>query len=254
MGSLKKRLNMNVSEKFNLRWNDFENNVTESFATLREEADFFDVTLVTEDLVHLFAHKVVLSSCSSVFKQLIKSSNHPHPVLFLRGVKSKALEYTLDFIYSGHVEIFQNHLNDFLELGQDLKLKGIINDIMDEKKDDDRKIIESANENNSEPVFEKILKPFEHDTTEFSVVGNMDNKDDDFETTINGMIEKVGTMWYCKVCGKEYIPRNKTSLKCHVESNHVTGFKHPCKICQKIFSTARSLSQHNLRIHRTASN
>ena len=143
---------MDVSEKFTLKWNDFENNVTESFATLREEADFFDVTLVTEDLVHLFGRKVVLSSCSSIFKQLIKSSNHPHPVLFLRGVKSKALEYVLDFIYSGHVEIFQDHLNDFLELGQDLKLKGVFNEnFVDDKLENDQKIFTSTYENISFP-------------------------------------------------------------------------------------------------------
>merc|ERR1719233_2073560 len=132
---------MDVSEKFTLKWNDFENNATESLATLREEADFLDVTLVSEDLVQLFAHKVVLSSCSSVFKKMIKSSNHPHPVLFLRGVQSKTLGYILDFIYSGHVEIFQDHLNDFLELGQDLKLKGIINEeLMDKKNDNDQNV------------------------------------------------------------------------------------------------------------------
>ena len=78
---------MNESDIFTLRWNDFANNVSESFATLREEEDFFDVTLVSEDLlVQLSVHKVVLSTCSPVLKQLIKSSSHPHPVFFLRGV------------------------------------------------------------------------------------------------------------------------------------------------------------------------
>ena len=244
---------MSVSEKFTLRWNDFDNNVTESFATLREEADFFDVTLVTEDLVQLFAHKVVLSSCSSVFKQLIKSSNHPYPSLFLRGVKSKALEYILDFIYSGQVEIFQNHLNDFLELGQDLKLKGIINEsFVDGKKDTEQNIIKSADENASGPITENVLTTLKNEAADYSLAyNNTDyNEDEDFESTINGMIEKVGTMWHCKVCGKEYIPKNKSSLKHHVETKHVTGFTHTCKICQKKLSTKASLQKHMLLYHK----
>ena len=65
---------MTDSEKLNLRWDDFASIVSESFATLREEEDFFDVTLVSEDLIQLSAHKVVLSSCSPVFKALIKPS------------------------------------------------------------------------------------------------------------------------------------------------------------------------------------
>ena len=246
---------MSVSEKFTLRWNDFENNVTESFATLREEADFFDVTLVTEDLVQLFAHKVVLSSCSSVFKQLLKSSSHPHPVLFLRGVRSKALEYILDFIYSGKIDIFQDHLNDFLELGQDLKLKGVSTEnLVDEKQDNDQNMLTPMDANISNQMFEKVSKSSEKDATEYSVDYYTDYKDDDFEATINGMIEKVGLMWYCKVCGKEYISKNKSSLKDHVESNHVTGFTHTCKICQKIFSIKRSLTKHNLKFHKMSSN
>ena len=244
---------MNESDIFTLRWNDFANNVSESFATLRKEEDFFDVTLVSEDLIQLSAHKVVLSNCSPVFKALIKSNSHPHPVLFLRGVGIRGLEYVLDFIYSGQVEIFQNHLNDFLELGQDLKLKGIINEsFVDGKKDTEQNIIKSADENTSGPITENVLTTFKNEAADYSLAYNTDynDKDEDFESTINGMIEKVGTMWHCKVCGKEYIPKNKSSLKHHVETKHVTGFTHTCVICQKILSTKASLQNHKVVYHK----
>merc|ERR1712179_474461 len=111
-----------------LRWNNFESNVTESFLTLREEEDFFDVTLVCDDLQQLSAHKVVLSSCSPVFKQLLRATKHPSPMLFMRGVKHRELQYVVDFIYSGEISIDQEHLVDFLGIAEDLKLKGIIRD------------------------------------------------------------------------------------------------------------------------------
>ena len=46
------------SEKFCLSWTDFESNISVAFRELREEKDFFDVTLVcNED--QLQAHKVL---------------------------------------------------------------------------------------------------------------------------------------------------------------------------------------------------
>ena len=62
-------LNEGIMEKFSLKWNDFEPNVTRSFKKLRHEEDFSDVTLVGDDFKPISAHKVVLSSCSAYFKK-----------------------------------------------------------------------------------------------------------------------------------------------------------------------------------------
>ena len=40
-------------DKFCLKWNDFETNVSKSFNILRKEEEFFDVTLVSDDEQHL---------------------------------------------------------------------------------------------------------------------------------------------------------------------------------------------------------
>ena len=45
------------SEKFCLRWNDFETNISSAFRDLRGDKDFFDVTLACDDN-QLKAHKV----------------------------------------------------------------------------------------------------------------------------------------------------------------------------------------------------
>ena len=45
------------SEKFCLRWNDFESNISSAFRELREDKDFFDVTLACDD-DQIQAHKV----------------------------------------------------------------------------------------------------------------------------------------------------------------------------------------------------
>ena len=48
---------MGATEKFCLRWNDFETNISVAFRELREEKDFFDVTLACDDS-QIQAHKV----------------------------------------------------------------------------------------------------------------------------------------------------------------------------------------------------
>ena len=53
---------MQTSEKFCLRWNDFQENVNTAFSDLRKDCDFTDVTLASEDGQQIEAHKVILSA------------------------------------------------------------------------------------------------------------------------------------------------------------------------------------------------
>ena len=59
-------------EKFSLKWTDFEANASKAFRKLRREEDFFDVTLVSDDEHHISAHKLVLSSSSDFFKNILR--------------------------------------------------------------------------------------------------------------------------------------------------------------------------------------
>jgi hypothetical protein len=77
---------MGSSEKFCLRWNDFESNISVAFRELREDKDVFDVTLACDD-DQIQAHKVILSACSPFFRSILKGNRHEHPLLYLKGVK-----------------------------------------------------------------------------------------------------------------------------------------------------------------------
>ena len=57
-----------MSEKFSLRWNDYHSNWSKSLIELRKDTDLADVTLVTDDKVKISAHKILLSSCTNIFK------------------------------------------------------------------------------------------------------------------------------------------------------------------------------------------
>jgi len=113
-----------ASEKFCLRWNDFESNISVAFRELREEKDFFDVTLACDDS-QVQAHKVILSACSPFFRNILRRNPHQHPLLYLKGVKYKELLSVLDFMYQGEVNVAQEELNSFLAVAEDLRVKGL---------------------------------------------------------------------------------------------------------------------------------
>jgi hypothetical protein len=112
------------SEKFCLRWNDFENNISCAFRELRDDKDFFDVTLACDD-EQIQAHKVIISACSPFFRNILRRNPHQHPLLYLKGVKYTDLQSVLNFMYHGEVNVAQEELNSFLAVAENLKVKGL---------------------------------------------------------------------------------------------------------------------------------
>jgi len=112
------------SEKFCLKWNDFESNISSAFKDIRDEKEFFDITIACED-DQLQAHKVILSACSPFFKNVLRRNQHQHPLLYLKGVSFKDMEAVLNFMYHGEVNVAQDDLNSFLQVAEDLRVKGL---------------------------------------------------------------------------------------------------------------------------------
>jgi len=113
-----------ASEKFCLRWNDFESNISTAFRELRDDKDFFDVTLACDD-EQIQAHKVILSACSPFFRGVLRRNPHAHPLLYLKGVKFTDLQSVLNFMYHGEVNVAQEELNSFLAVAEELRVKGL---------------------------------------------------------------------------------------------------------------------------------
>ena len=112
------------NEKFCLRWNDFERNISKSFKELRDDKDFFDVTLACDE-EQIKAHKIILASCSPFFRNVLRRNPHEQPLLYLKGVKYADLVSVLNFMYHGEVNIAQEDLNAFLAVAEDLCVKGL---------------------------------------------------------------------------------------------------------------------------------
>jgi len=115
---------MGSAEKFCLRWNDFEANVSAAFREIREEKDFFDCTLSC-GARQIQAHKLILSACSPFFRTVLRQNPHQHPLLYLKGVNYDDLIGVLNFMYHGEVNVAQDDLNSFLSVAEELQVKGL---------------------------------------------------------------------------------------------------------------------------------
>ena len=124
-----------MSEKLCLQWNDFQENIKSAFGNLREDNDFTDVTLACEDGQQVEAHKVILAASSPFFQKLLGRNQHPHPLIYMRGMKSEDLLAIVDFLYRGEANVFQENLDSFLAIAEELQLKGLMGKT-DEKVED----------------------------------------------------------------------------------------------------------------------
>jgi len=115
---------MTLNEEYHLHWKEFETNIHQAFRELREEKELFDVSLVCDDS-QISAHKVILSACSPFFRRVLGQNPHPHPLIFIKGVKFKDLQNVIHFMYMGEVSLAQDELKYFLQVAQELKIKGI---------------------------------------------------------------------------------------------------------------------------------
>ena len=116
---------MQNSEKLCLQWNDFQTNLKSAFQGFRNDQDFADVTLVCEDGIHIETHKVILASSSPFFMEILKKNKHPHPMIYMRGLKAEALVAMVDFLYYGEANVNQESLEIFLGLAEELRLRGL---------------------------------------------------------------------------------------------------------------------------------
>jgi len=141
---------MTSSEKFCLRWNDFESNISIAFREIREEKDFFDCTLSCGSR-QIQAHKLILSACSPFFRSILRQNPHQHPLLYLKGVEFTDLQAVLNFMYHGEVNVAQEELNSFLAVAEDLKVKGLTQNNSNESR--------STSKPKSEPISSSIPRP-----------------------------------------------------------------------------------------------
>ena len=252
-----------MSEKFSLKWNDFDTNVSKSFGRLRNEDYLHDVTLVGDDYTQIPAHKLVLSACSEYFQEAFKRSNkiQSHTLLCLEGLSKQDLDNVLNYMYNGEVNIYQEDLDKFLSVAQRLKLEGLLEGKQEEEdttgyqrmphQEPETSNLQSETGNElNQNKHRKIMSP--------KVEGS--NNTISLNTSHNGEIDAMldehlevleGGHFRCRLCGKDSFntKRNaRQSMRYHVE-RHMEGLTYICQHCGKDFRSKNSLNSHKSRTH-----
>ena len=114
-------------EKYNMKWHTYPEHLKVMMQEMMCSNEFTDVTLVSDDMKPLKAHRNILSACSPVFETILKMQcQNNQPTIFLRGVKHAEVEKILNFIYSGEAKIYVTRMEEFLSAAKDLQIKGLI--------------------------------------------------------------------------------------------------------------------------------
>ena len=229
---------MDSSGKFTLNWSEFSDNLTSFLGELRENGDFTDVTLACDDQIQITAHRILLAASSSFFKEILSKQKSPNLLIYMKGIKSRDINSLLDFVYHGEVNIYQEDLEGFLALADDLGFKGLERSSMKETFKP-KKEMESTDEfsNNVETT------PTVFDKSSSLVGANVFVSDKELEEQIMSMIERRDGIWTCKVCGKTGKKLNKKqNIKQHVEGVHMEGGG--CIQCGKILRSSSALRNH----------
>ena len=252
-------------EVLSLKWNNFQDNIQSTFRDLREDHDFADVTLVcTDSGQQIKAHKIVLAASSPFFLSLFKTNLHPHPLIYLHGIKASNLVAILDFLYHGEANVCQENLDGFLGLAEELELKGLqrateaddesVNSKENKFKEEipDETLVEqndfTVEQNEIFPKLEKQLDPSPMSLVKFSE-NILDLKQLDEQIFSMMGVSEVNEIRnrkarICQVCGKE---GDMSSIKRHIEVHHITGVTHSCDMCGKSFKTRTPLVHHKIQ-------
>ena len=244
---------MQNSEKLCLKWNEFQENLNSSFGGFRNDQDFADVTLVCEDGAQIETHKVVLASSSPFFMEMLKKRKHPHPMIYMKGVKGEYLLAMVDFLYFGEANVNQENLDVFLSLAEELRLKGLTEsraepntEALKTKASEQERYVEIRNRVDrtisNVPTPLKEYKNIHETNAEHSSTALVSLEAHQLDEQIKSMMtrtEKKMTsgntskaVFACNQCGKEGQWQN---IKTHIEANHIaSNLSYSCDICGKI--------------------
>ena len=248
-----------TTEKLCLKWNDFQDMIQASFEELRGDNDFTDVTLACEDQ-SIKAHKVILSACSPFFKKLLKAHPNPHPLIYMRGVKTSDLVAVVDFIYQGEANVYQDQLESFLALAEELELKGLSESSTEvpRKEEYEKKYFHNRQRmTNFVPTQQgtdegQNLKHEGGSENAMMPINQSRPKQTPFIdpqtlARIESMIERqIDGGFACIRCN--FKAKKKGHMKEHTEK-HIEGLEYPCNSCNKVFRFSQPLRDHKRKYH-----
>ena len=216
--------------------------------------------------------KLILIASSPFFQDILRKNKHPHPLIYMRGVRSVNISAMMDFLYFGEANVHPENLDIFLQLAEELQLKGLrgnwaekegnvcqeppiqspqpkLHKLGPTSKNNNLKKNVSLQNGQNQTVNEKSLA-LVNDTTNNTDLERLDKQVKSMmrlSDNTDPRNKKYGKARFCNVCGKE---GSMADIMKHIEANHITGISIPCDPCGKAFKSRDSLKVHKYRLHK----
>ena len=109
---------------FHVTWISYADHFRQLMAALMGGTEFSDVTLVCDDKQEIQAHKFILSTCSSVFRNILSKNPKNLPV-YLKGTQSQDMIYLLQYMYLGEAIVPKERMESFFNFACFFKVKDL---------------------------------------------------------------------------------------------------------------------------------
>ena len=234
---------------------------------------FTDVTLVSEDMRKVKAHRNVLSACSPVFKELLLlDETNNQSIIFLKGIKSQELEVIVQFIYLGQATLQEERVSQFLETASSLGIKGLSqnptqqnnfssstphpktsglesNDRIKHQPMDNDQSSNQQIQIKTEAQFIAVVESYEtlqcgHCELKYQSKSGLTSH---MKEVHNISLQSSNTNVHkCDQC--RFQTQNFPNLRRHVMAKH-DKIKHECHECNNVYTYAGDLKRHILSVH-----
>ena len=232
-----------TDQEYNIGWKTFKDHLQDSTKALFNSQRFTDVTLVSDDMIPIKAHKFILSGASSVIKRLLMMNQDAKPILYLKGIKSEDLQAILEFIYLGEASIHSGRLENFMSSAEDLDIEELCKPKHDNQKISDNHItIDIEEQILTSP--ETIIK---HERKTNSIEDEMKSYKKSFKDCSENPEGTLKSQLKCSECDVTF--SNNYNLERHTQVKH-HGMKKQCLKCDR--EVSRSNFSRHLRTQHTS--
>ena len=198
-----------------------------------------DVILATMDNKHVRAHKVILSLRSTFFKNIFRKNFHQNPLIYLKDIQYEYLDLILEFIYSGKCDVEEPKIVQFLSVGKDLGIIGLMEEMV--SIDKNIKMENNIRDDVGHMENGEVESVYEQQNWNVKTIVNKNGK------TINSDSSSHGNREFgCNKCEDVY--RSRSRLNKHMKLAH-KEVSYDCNQCESTFTGQRSLDTHKKSIH-----
>ena len=203
--------------KFDQKTEHLTNFFKDSYLTKR----FSDVTIISDDLKNVRAHKDLLCYFSDFFKSIFQTTDNftNDTVIFLKSIKHQEIETILSFIYLGEFNIEDNKIPELLSTARSLEIPqlcSVLERIQEENNGNNEKQGENLNPAPSasmQDIWDKEQKPSTQIMTKDEIIPTTGFEESEKPKTV--LIQDV---YNCANCFKVF--SNRKSLQRHMKNEH----------------------------------